>query len=178
MNNDILEILFTEDEIAAKTAELAHRIDDDYEGKDFVIVTILKGSFIFAADLVRELKSYPQMDFMTASSYVGANSTGIINIIHDLRIDIKGKNVIIVEDIIDTGRTLSLVKENFLERGAADVRICTLLNKPEARVVPVDIDYVGYEIENKFVVGVGLDYNEKYRNLPYIGVLNPEVYGV
>ncbi len=178
MNKDILEILFTEEEIEKRTKEIAYQIDCDYENKEFVLVTILKGSYIFSADLVRHMKSSPEIDFMTASSYAGTKSTGVINIIHDLRIDIKGKNVIIVEDIVDTGRTLSLIKDEFYKRGAEDVKICTFLNKPEARVIPVDIDYEGYKIENKFVVGFGLDCNEKYRNLPYIGVLKPEAYGV
>ncbi len=177
MNNDILEIMLSEEELNKRIKEIAEQIDNDFRDKDFAVITILKGSYIFSADLVRNLKSAPELDFMTASSYVGTNSTGIIKIIHDIRIDIKDKNVIIVEDIVDTGRTLALIKEEFLKRGAADVKICTLLNKPQARVVPVDIDYEGFEIENKFVVGFGLDCDEKYRNLPYVGVLKPEVYG-
>ncbi len=177
MHKDVSEILYSKEEIDKRTAELAAEIDRDFGEDDYIVVTILKGSYIFSADLVRCLKTNPSLDFMTASSYSGVNSTGIINIIHDTRNDVKGKKVLIVEDIVDTGRTLALLKEEFKNRGATDVRICSLLNKTEARVTPVDIEYAGFEIENKFVVGYGLDYDEKYRNLPYVGVLKPEVYG-
>ena len=178
MNNDILEIMITAEEIGKKADELAEEISRYFGEKEYIVVTILKGSYIFSADLVRRLSGNLSLDFMTASSYEGTNSTGKINIIQDLRVDIKGKPVLIVEDIVDTGRTLALIKEEFLNRGAEKVKICTLLNKSQARVVPIDIDYVGFEIENKFVVGYGLDFNEKYRNLPYVGVLKPEVYDV
>ena len=160
MINDIKKILVTEQQLTQRAAEIADEIEKDYNGEDFVAISILKGGFVFMADLIRNMKSNVQMDFMVASSY--GNSTTS-----------SGK----LEDIVDTGRTHSNLKENFLDRGAKSVKICTMLDKPSRREVEVFVDYTGFQIENEFVVGYGLDYAEKYRNLPFVGVLKEEIYG-
>lgn len=179
MHQDVKEILLTEQQLADKTKELAKRISDDYRGKDFVMVTVLKGGFIFAADLVRQMDIDVDINFMAVSSYgSGTRSSGNVKIIKDLDSDIRGKHVLIVEDIIDSGNTLSCLAELMKERGAVDVRICTILNKPSRREVDIDVAYVGYDIPDEFVVGYGLDYDERYRNLPYLGTLKEEVYNV
>lgn len=179
MHQDVKEILLTEQQLADKTKELAKRISDDYRGKDFVMVTVLKGGFIFAADLVRQMDIDVDINFMAVSSYgSGTRSSGNVKIIKDLDSDIRGKYVLIVEDIIDSGNTLSCLAELMKERGAVDVRICTILNKPSRREVDIDVAYVGYDIPDEFVVGYGLDYDERYRNLPYLGTLKEEVYNV
>lgn len=179
MHQDVKEILLTEQQLADKTKELAKRISDDYRGKEFVMVSVLKGGFIFAADLVRQMDIDVDINFMAVSSYgSGTRSSGNVKIIKDLDSDIRGKHVLIVEDIIDSGNTLSYLAELMKERGAVDVRICTILNKPSRREVDIDVAYVGYDIPDEFVVGYGLDYNEKYRNLPYLGTLKEEVYNV
>lgn len=177
MHQDVKEILLTEQQLADKTKELAKRISDDYRGKEFVMVSVLKGGFIFAADLVRQMDIDVDINFMAVSSYgSGTRSSGNVKIIKDLDSDIRGKHVLIVEDIIDSGNTLSYLAELMKERGAVDVRICTILNKPSRREVDIDVAYVGYDIPDEFVVGYGLDYDEKYRNLPYLGTLKEEVY--
>ncbi len=177
MNKDIEKILFTEEEIAEKTKELAAKITEDFKDKDFVVVTVLKGGFIFSSDLVRKIELDVNINFMVASSYADkTESSGEVKIVKDIDLDVSGKSVLIVEDIVDSGRTLSKLKERFLQNGAKEVRICTILDKPSRRVVDVHIDYLGFEIPDEFVVGYGLDYAEKYRNLPYIGVLKPSVY--
>lgn len=179
MHQDVKEILLTEQQLADKTKELAKRISDDYRGKEFVMVSVLKGGFIFAADLVRQMDIDVDINFMAVSSYgSGTRSSGNVKIIKDLDSDIRGKHVLIVEDIIDSGNTLSYLAELMKERGAVDVRICTILNKPSRREVDIDVAYVGYDIPDEFVVGYGLDYDEKYRNLPYLGTLKEEVYNV
>ncbi|MBR2847273.1 MAG: hypoxanthine phosphoribosyltransferase [Clostridia bacterium] len=178
MKNDIKKILVTEEQLSQRAAELAEAIEKDYNGEDFIAISILKGGFVFMADLIRNIKSKIQMDFMVASSYgASTTSSGHLEIKKDTSIDLKDKNVLIVEDIVDTGRTLSKLKENFLSRGAKSVKICTMLDKPSRREVEVFVDYKGFRIENEFVVGYGLDYAEKYRNLPYVGVLKEEIYG-
>ena len=177
MNKDIEKILFTEEQIAAKTKELASKITEDFRGKDFVVVTILKGGFIFSSDLVRKIELDVNINFMVASSYADkTESSGEVKIVKDIDLDVNGRSVLIVEDIVDSGRTLSKLKKLFLERGAKEVKICTILDKPSRRIAEIEIDYLGFEIPDEFVVGYGLDYAEKYRNLPYIGVLKPSVY--
>lgn len=179
MNKDIAEILFTEKEIADKVKELGEKIKAEYKDEtEYVVVTVLKGSYIFSADLIRQLDTNAVVDFIIASSYDGTHSTGIIKILQDIREDISGKKVILVEDIVDTGRTLAALKKDFVKRGAKDVKICACLDKKAARVIDVNADFSCFEIGDCFAVGYGLDYNEKYRGLPYIGVLKPDVYNV
>lgn len=179
MNKDISTVLFTEREIADKVSELGAQIRKEYADEEqYVVVTVLKGSYIFSADLVRQLDTNAVIDFITASSYDGTQSTGVIRILQDIREDITGKRVILVEDIVDTGRTLAALKKDFIERGAKDVKICTCLDKNAARVIDVETDFSCFEIGDQFVVGYGLDYNEKYRGLPYIGILKSDVYNV
>ncbi len=179
MNKDISTVLFTEREIADKVIELGAQIRKEYADEEqYVVVTVLKGSYIFSADLVRQLDTNAVIDFITASSYDGTQSTGVIRILQDIREDITGKRVILVEDIVDTGRTLAALKKDFIERGAKDVKICACLDKKAARVIDVEADFSCFEIGDQFVVGYGLDYNEKYRGLPYIGILKSDVYNV
>ena len=177
MKNDVAKILFTREEIAEKVKSLANQLKGAYEGKNPLILCILKGSLIFTADLVRELDFPCQIDFMQVSSYgSGAETTGKLKIKKDMDTDISGRDVIIVEDILDTGVTLSNLIQELQRRGASSVAVCVLLNKPARRISEVKADYIGYDIENEFVIGYGLDYDEKYRNLPYIGVLKREIY--
>ena len=177
MINDIKKILVTEEQLATRAAEIADEIEKDYNGEDFVAISILKGGFVFMADLIRNIKSNVQMDFMVASSYGNSTtSSGKLEIKKDTSIDLNGKNVLIVEDIVDTGRTLSVVKQMLYNKGAQRVKIVSLLDKPSRRVVDIEADYIGFTVPNEFVVGYGLDYNQKYRNLPYIGILKPEIY--
>jgi len=177
MKNDIQEILFTEEQLAAKVKELGERITRDYDGMELLVVVILKGSVIFAADLLREIKKHVEIDFIAVSSYgSGTKSSGIVKIIKDLNNPIEGKNVLIIEDILDSGRTLSNLTEILKTRKPKSVEICTLLNKPDRREAEVETRYSGFDIPDEFVVGYGLDYDEKYRNLPYIGILKREVY--
>lgn len=177
MLRDIKEVLISKEEIAGMTAKLGKEISKDYEGKNPLMVCILKGSSIFFADLIREISIQCQMEFMSASSYgVSTETTGVVKIVKDLDTNIEGRDVIIVEDIIDSGVTLSHLVRLLKARNPASLEICTLLNKPSRRRVDVDIKYVGKEIPDEFVVGYGLDYAEKYRNLKDICVLKPEVY--
>ncbi len=177
MHQDIKEIMFTKQEIDNMIYKIASEINNDFVGDELVAVIVLKGSVMFAADLIRCLTMNIKMDFLQASSYgSGTESTGVINIKKDIDTDIKDKNVLIIEDIVDSGNTLALLKENLGSRGAKSVKIASLLSKPSRRVVDVDIDYVGAEIPDEFVVGYGLDMDEKYRQMDYIGVLKPEVY--
>ena len=177
MHNDIKAILLTKQEIDMMVHKIASSINDDFYGEEVTAVVILKGSIMFAADLVRCLTVNVKLDFMQASSYgSGVESSGVINIKKDLETDVKGKNVLIIEDIVDSGRTLSLLREEIEKRGAKKVAIASLLSKPSRRVVDVKIEYIGTEIPDEFVVGYGLDMDEKYRQLDYIGILKPEVY--
>ena len=177
MNNDVKEILISEDSIKEKVKELGQRISKDYEGESVFLIGILKGSVPFMADLMREITIPVTMDFMAVSSYGnGTSSTGVVRILKDLDFEIKDKNIIIVEDIIDSGITLSYLVDYLKNRGPKNIEIAALLTKPERNKVKVDAKYIGYEVPDKFVVGDGLDYAEKYRNLPYIGVLKEEVY--
>ena len=177
IDGDLTEMLLTEDEIHAKLAELARRIEADYDGRKPLLVGVLKGAVMVMADLARELKIHADMDWMAVSSYgAGTKSSGVVRILKDLDSDLTGRDVLIVEDIIDSGLTLSWLRENLESRGAASVEICALLRKPEAAKVDVDVKYVGFEIPNQFVVGYGLDFSEKYRNLRGVGILAPHVY--
>lgn len=178
MRNDIQEVLFSEQQLADKVAELGARISADYEGKNPLVVSVLKGSYVFMADLTRKITIPCNVDFMAVSSYgAGTKTTGEVQIIKDIGSKIDGRHLIIVEDILDSGVTLSFLMKILKARGAASIRLCTLLSKPERRKVDVPVDYLGFEIPDTFVVGYGLDYAEKYRNLPYIGILKPSVYG-
>ncbi len=177
MNNDIKEVLISQEQISEAVEKIAHQIEKDYEGKEVLFVGLLKGSVAFMADLLKAYKKTCVIDFMAVSSYgSGTESSGRVNIIKDLSQPIDGKDIVIVEDIIDSGNTLSFIKAYFSAKNANSVKICTLLNKPSRRVVDIDVDYIGYDIPDEFVVGYGLDYNEHYRNLPYIGILKRSVY--
>ncbi len=177
MHNDIKEILLTKQEIDMLVCKIASDINNDFADEELTAVMILKGSIIFAADLVRRLTMNVKLDFIQASSYgSGVTSSGVVKIKKDLDTDISGKNVLIIEDIIDSGRTLSLLKAEMLRRGAKRVAIASLLSKPSRRVEDVDVEYIGAEIPDEFVVGYGLDMDEKYRQMDYIGILKPEVY--
>jgi len=177
LEDDVAEILITEEELQARVAELGKAISDDYRGKDLLLVCILRGAVVFLSDLMRHITIPHEIDFMAVSSYGAATETsGIVRILKDLETSIEGRNVLIVEDIVDTGLTLDYIISNLKTRRPASLRTCVLLNKSERRLVDVPLDYVGFDIPNKFVVGYGLDYGEKYRNLPFIGVLKPELY--
>ncbi len=176
MEKDIQCVLISEDELQRKVREVGEIISRDYEGKEPIFVGVLKGCFIFMADLVRNIRVNCSMDFMSVSSYSGTSSTGAVKINKDLNEDICGKDVIIVEDILDSGVTLNYLKNYLQVRRPASIRIVTLMDKPSRRKADVFADYSCFEVPDAFVVGYGLDYNEKYRNLPYIGVLRPEVY--
>ena len=178
MNNDIAKVLISEEQLQAKVAELGAQISRDYEGKDLLLVSILKGSVVFMADLMRAITEPCSIDFMVVSSYGGANttSTGLVKIVKDLDQDLSGKDVLIVEDILDTGVTLSNLVPMLKMRHPNSVKICTILDKPSRRKADIQPDYEGFQVPDEFVVGYGLDYDEKYRNLPYVGVLKPEVY--
>jgi hypoxanthine phosphoribosyltransferase len=175
---DLTDILFTQDEIHAKIAELSRRIEADYAGEKLLLVGVLRGAVMVMADLARELKLPGiEMDWMAVSSYgAGTQSSGVVRILKDLDSDLQGRKVLIVEDIIDSGLTLSWLRANLESRGAASVEICALLRKPDAAKVEVDVKYAGFDIPNAFVVCYGLDYAEKYRNLRGIAVLAPHVY--
>ena len=177
LENDIKKILISHDEIVTAARELGQRLTEDYQGKNPILVGILKGSVPFMAELIKHIDTHIELDFMLVSSYHGGtSSSGVINIIKDMDQDIKGRDILFVEDIIDTGKTLKSLKELFEGRQPASVKIATLLDKPEGRLVEIEADYTCFTIPNEFVVGYGLDYDENYRNLPYIGVLKEEVY--
>ena len=174
---DLLEVLYTEEDIRARLAELADAVQRDYEGKDLLLVGVLKGAVMVMADLARTFTRHAEMDWMAVSSYgSGTKSSGVVRILKDLDADISGRHVLIVEDIIDTGLTLSWLVSNLNSRGPASVEICTLLRKPDALQMTIDVKYVGFDIPNDFVVGYGLDFAERYRNLRCIGTLAPAVY--
>ena len=176
MRNDIESVLISAEEIQRKVAEMGRRISADYAGKEPVFVGVLKGCFIFMSDLMRNVDVNCTMDYMAVSSYSGTSTTGAVKINKDLSEDIEGRDVIIVEDILDSGITLSYLKGYLLNRKPASIKIATLMDKPARRRADVYADYSCFEVPDAFVVGYGLDYNEKYRNLPYIGVLKPEIY--
>ncbi len=170
---EISRVLIKEEEIRQKVKELGKRITYDYQNKDLFVIGILKGSVIFLADLIREISLPLEIDFMAVSSYGATTHTsGVVRILKDLDTDINNKDVLIIEDIIDTGLTLSYLKENLLSREPASLKVCTMLDKPDRRKVQLIPDYNGYVIPDEFVVGYGLDYNQNFRNLPYVGVVN------
>ncbi len=173
----LTEVLLSEAQIHERIAELCREIERDYEGRELLLVGVLKGAVMVMADVSRELRRHIEMDWMAVSSYgAGTQSSGVVRILKDLDSDLTGRDVLIIEDIIDSGLTLSWLRENLSSRGAAAVEICALLRKPEAAKVDVDVKYVGFEIPNHFVVGYGLDYAERYRNLRAVGILAPHVY--
>jgi hypoxanthine phosphoribosyltransferase len=177
VEGDLVNVLFTEEKIQSRLEELAQQIEKDYDGQDILLVGVLKGAVMVMADLARHFGRHVEMDWMAISSYgSGTKSSGVVRILKDLDTDISGRHVLVVEDIIDTGLTLSWLVANLASRGPASVEICTLLRKPEALRMAVDVKYVGYDIPNEFVVGYGLDYDERYRNLRCIGTLAPHVY--
>lgn len=166
-----IKVLYTMEEIQKRIKELGEEITKDYNGKELIVICILKGAIFYTVDLVKNIDLDLNLEFMKVSSYEGTESTGVITIKQDITCDIKGKDVLVVEDIIDTGRTLRVLREELLKRGPSSLKITTFLDKKERREVEMEADYVGYEIPNKFVVGYGLDVDEKYRNLPYIGYI-------
>lgn len=178
LRNDVASVMIDEAQLQARIAEIAEEITRDYEGEpDLLLICVLKGGYMFLSDLSRALARPHSLDFMGVSSYgSGTRSTGAVQIIMDLKAPIADRNVLIVEDIIDSGQTLQYLKRNLLSRGPRSLRIVTLLNKPSRREVEVPVDYVGFDIPDEFVVGYGLDFDEEYRNLPYIAVLKPEIF--
>ena len=179
MRDDIQTVLVTEEQLRAKVAELGAQVSRDYAGRDLLLVSILKGAVVFMADLMRAVTIPCSIDFMVVSSYGGTNteSTGLVKIVKDLDADLSGREVLIVEDVLDTGVTLSNLVPMLKMRHPNSVRICAILDKPARRKTAIRADYSGFEVPDAFVVGYGLDYDEKYRNLPFVGVLKPEVYG-
>jgi hypoxanthine phosphoribosyltransferase len=170
-------ILISEEEIAKRVKELGKQLAEDYKGKELLVVGILKGCMLFLSDLVRTIDLPLTLDFMVVSSYgATTKSSGVVRIVKDLEREIEGKDVLIVEDIVDTGLTLSYLVENFKARNPKSVKVCSLLDKPDRRKAQVEIQYIGFKIPDEFVVGYGLDYGENYRNLPFVCVLKPEVY--
>ena len=179
MKEDVLRVLLSEDEIREKVRELGGKITADYKNSNLMLVTVLKGAVVFLADLMRQIDVPAEIDFMVVSSYgSGVKSSGVVKIVKDLDVPLAGKDILIVEDILDSGLTLSYIKELLESRGPRSIRIATLLDKPSRRKVDLQADYIGFSVSDEFVIGYGLDYDEKYRNLPYIGILKPEVYSV
>ena len=179
MKEDVLRVLLSEDEIREKVRELGGKITADYKNSNLMLVTVLKGAVGFLADLTRQIDLPAAIDFMVVSSYgSGVKSSGVVKIVKDLDVPLAGKDILIVEDILDSGLTLSYIKELLESRGPRSIRIATLLDKPSRRKVDLQADYIGFSVPDEFVIGYGLDYDEKYRNLPYIGILKPEVYSV
>ncbi|CAM3097242.1 hypoxanthine phosphoribosyltransferase [Leuconostoc rapi] len=177
MNNDIQEVLFDQDRIHDAAVRLGKQITQDYAGKKPVVLSVLKGAYLWTADLLREVDLYLDLEFINVSSYHGGvSSTNEITLVTDIRSDIQGRDVIILEDIVDTGQSLLFMKELLAKRGASSIKVATLLDKKAGRKVIIDADYVGFDVRNEFVVGYGLDYKELYRNLPYVGILKKEVY--
>ena len=177
LHKDVDHILITEEALQARIAELGAQISKDYTGRNPLLLCVLKGGYVFLSDLTRALTIQHGIDFMAVSSYgASTKSSGVVRIIMDLDRDITGRDILIVEDIIDTGNTLSYLLDNLKARQPATIRLCTLLNKPSRREVDLEIDYHGFDIPDEFVIGYGLDYGENYRNLRYIGVLKPEIY--
>ena len=176
LEKDIKKVLISQEEIVKRSAELGRQITQDYEGKQVLAVALLRGAVPFLAELIKHIDLDIQYDFMDVTSYSGTDSTGEIKILKDLDTPIRGLDILLVEDIVDTGRTLQAVRKLLLDRGAASFRMVALLDKPERRVVDIQADYVGFTVPDEFVVGFGLDYNQHFRSLPYIGVLKDECY--
>ena len=177
IEKDVKSILYTEEQLAAKVKEMGKQIAKDYEGKNLMLISVLKGSVIFMADLMRAIDAPLTIDFMAVSSYgSGTKTTGAVNILKDIDKDLSGFDVLIVEDILDSGVTLSYLTKHLMNKGAKSLKIATLLDKKERRKAPIHADYYCFDVPDEFIVGYGLDYDQKYRNLPYIGILDPEVY--
>jgi hypoxanthine phosphoribosyltransferase len=175
---DIQRVLLTPEQITARVSELGAQISADYAEKEMALVCVLRGAVVFLADLLRALPDTTSVDFMAIASYgADTKSTGVVRILKDLDDSIESRHVLVVEDIVDTGLTLNYLLENLRHRNAASVQVCALLDKPARRRVPVRVDYTGFEVPNAFVVGYGLDYDQQYRGLPFIGILKPEIYG-
>jgi len=175
--NDVESVLLSAEELAKRIEEIGAQITADYAGKEILMIGVLRGAVIFMADLARAIKVPVAIDFMAVSSYgAGVSSSGVVRILKDLDENVEGKHILVVEDIIDSGLTLNYLLDNLKSRHPASIKLCTLLNKPERRKVNVKIDYNGFNVPDYFVIGYGLDYAEKYRNLPFIGILKPEVY--
>ncbi|MBQ6553389.1 MAG: hypoxanthine phosphoribosyltransferase [Clostridia bacterium] len=173
-----VKMLITEDEIKRRVAELGAQITEDYAGKSILLIGVLKGAAVFMSDLMRAINLPVEIDFMVVSSYgAGTQSAGNIKIVKDTDVSVEGREVLIAEDILDTGITLYNLKELLLKRGAKSLKICTIFNKPARRKSPIEADYIGFDVPDEFVVGYGLDYDQKYRNLPYLGILDSSVYG-
>jgi len=178
MNGDIDRVLFTEEAIQGRVRELGKQISADYEGKDLVLVGILRGATVFLADLSRNLSIPVSIDFVAISSYgTGAVSSGVVRILKDLEEAVESRHVLLVEDVVDSGLTLNYLLENLRARNVASLRVCALLDKPSRRQVPTQVDYLGFTVADEFLVGYGLDYAQRYRNLPFIGVLKRDIYG-
>jgi len=178
MDQDVLKVLYTEEEIARRVRELGEEMYQELKDKKPIFVSVLRGAFIFMADIVRACQVPCDVEFISVSSYGNSTtSSGAVQITRDIHQDITGRHLVVIEDILDSGNTLAFLKNYFLSKGAASVTICTLLDKPSRRTKAITADYIGYTVPDEFVVGYGLDYAQKYRNLPYIGVLKPEVYG-
>lgn len=177
MHKDIESVLFSEKEIENIVNILANQIEKDYNNKDFIMVGLLKGSVAFMSDLMKKINLDFSIDFMVVSSYGGGTqSTGRVNVLKDISQSVEGKEILIVEDIIDSGNTLNFIKKYLTVKGAKSIKLCTLFDKPDRRTADITVDYVGMKIPDVFIVGYGLDYDEKYRNFPYVGVLKPSVY--
>lgn len=179
MQEDVLRVLLTEEQLHARVKELGAQITEDYRNSNLMLVSVLKGSVVFMADLMRQIDVPAEIDFMVVSSYgSGVKSSGVVKIVKDLDVPLANKDLLIVEDILDSGMTLRYIKELLQGRSPHSIRIITLLDKPERRKVDLKADYVGFSVPDEFVIGYGLDYDERYRNLPYIGILKPEVYAI
>lgn len=177
MHSDIEQVLLTEEQLGEKVKELAIQISEDYKGRNPLVICVLKGAFIFMSDLVKQIKIPIEIDFMAVSSYgASTKSSGVVKIIKDLDVSVEGRDVIIVEDIIDSGLTLTYVIDVLERRNALSVAVVALLDKPDRRTAELEVEYKGYVLPDEFVVGYGLDYAERYRNLPFIGILKPEIY--
>ena len=176
MYDDVEKILVDEKEIKEICKRLGEQISKDYAGKKLLLVSVLKGAVVFLADLMREITCDCELDFMAVSSYSGTKTTGVVKFKKDMDVDPQGQDILIVEDILDSGITLSYLKKVLIDRNAASVKVCTFLDKPSNRKADIEAEYVGKAVPDEFVIGYGLDYNEKYRNLPFVGVLSPEVY--
>lgn len=177
MVQDILKVLYSEQEIARRIKEMGAQMFEDLQDKEPLFVSVLRGAFIFMADIVRACQVRCDVEFIAVSSYGNStSSSGVVQITHDIQQDISGRHLVVIEDILDSGNTLYFLKQYFMTKGAASVSICTLLDKPSRRTKLITPDYTGFVVPDEFVVGYGLDYGQKYRNLPYIGVLKPEVY--
>ena len=177
MEQDIREVLFSEEYLAEVVQEMGRKISEDYKGKNLLLVSVLKGSVVFMADLMRAITIPCSIDFMSVSSYgSGTKTSGVVRILKDLDVELSGKDLLLVEDILDSGMTLSYIREMLQQRNPSSIRLCTLFDKPERRTADIQADYSGLKVPDEFIVGYGLDYDEKYRNLPYVGILKPEVY--